>query len=119
MADIRPTITRTNSGDYLIEWASLTESDDAIAAQLPPASGPVTIQVAGTVGSEGAVSILGSNDGDNFIAPINEYNGTTALAALTAVGIIPLLAQTLYIKPDVSAGTGSTITVTIRVPARY
>ena len=119
MADIRPEIVRTNNGEYLISWIDLTESDTAIAAQLPPASGPVTVQVAGTFGESGAVSILASNDGANFVAPVNEYGGTTALAAVNAAGLFPLLAQARYIQPDVSAGTGSSVTVTIRVPARY
>ena len=69
------------------------------------------VQVSGTFGAAGSVSIQGSNDGSNW-AVLNNAQGTAA--TFTAAGIKQIVELPRYVRPFVTAGDGTTsLTVTM------
>lgn len=112
MAEIAHTTTRTQNGDTLYTWASVTESDTFEEVNLSgKAFKSVCIQVGGTFGSA-TVVVNGSND-DSVYAGLDDLGGTAisvTAAAVTNIGDTPL-----YIKPAASGGTGQSLTVKMLV----
>jgi hypothetical protein len=64
-----------------------------------------SLQVTGTFGAGGSVAVEGSNDGVNFYA-LSNPQGTTI--AVTAAGIVQIEEATVYVRPHVTAGDGTT-----------
>jgi hypothetical protein len=64
-----------------------------------------SIQVTGTFGAGGSVTLEGSNDGVNFAALTNPQ-GT--VIAITAAGIAQITEATVSVRPRVTAGDGTT-----------
>jgi hypothetical protein len=61
----------------------------------------------GTFGVGGSVAIEGSNDGDNWFA-LTKDDASTAIALTAASPGAGILENTLYIRPRVTAGDGTT-----------
>lgn len=64
-----------------------------------------SVQVTGTFGVGGTISLQGSNDGTNYVA-LNDSQGDAI--TLTAAGLVDIQELTRYIRPFVSAGDGTT-----------
>lgn len=89
----------------LFTWAPLTTSGD-VGAQVDygPGAGGRSIQVTGTFGTSGSVSIEGSNDGQNWYV-LNDLSG--AALTFTSAGLKGVREDTLYLRPHLTAGTGT------------
>ena len=73
-----------------------------------------SVQVIGTVGAGGSVNIQGSNDGVNW-ATLTEA-GTTSTLGTMAPGIKQIYENTLFVRPSVVSGDGTTsLTVILTV----
>jgi hypothetical protein len=69
------------------------------------------VQVSGTFGAAGSATIEGSNDNTNWF-PLHDPAG--AALTITAAGLKEILENPLYIRPNVTAGDGTTaLTVTL------
>lgn len=111
MAVRNPTITSQNSGQ-LIQWTGLLNGDTGLPVDCN-AFGDRSIQVTGTFGAGGSVRPEGSNDGTTF-AQLRDP--TSTLMALTATDLKQILECSNFIRPNVTAGDGTTsLTVSVFV----
>ena len=81
---------------------------DTSAVLSIPAAGSVSLQVTGTFGAAGSVTIQGSNDGVNFVGLKDQSN---TLIAVTAAGIASTNQICAFYRAGVTAGDGSTALV--------
>lgn len=94
----------------LMTWSGLLNGDTGSAAQWVDFSDRC-IQVAGTFGTGGSVTIQGSNDGTNW-APLSDPQGNAL--TFTSSKIEQALELPRYVRPIVTAGDGTTnLAVTI------
>lgn len=87
-------------------WLNLLNGE----AGLPDSSGRMSdksVQVTGTFGAGGSVTIQGSNDGGTTWHTLNQPDGTTPLT-FTASGLEHVLENPELIRPIVTAGDGTT-----------
>lgn len=124
MANITPTV-QTMGGPVgqpapivVATWGPMANGD--VGLPLGVTVGPnvgiyadISVQVFGTFGTGGSVAFEGSNDGTHWAALHNP--GETTIA-ITSAGIQAVLENTLYTRPDVTAGDGNT---TLTVVAMY
>ena len=98
--------TRTDSFGYavLYTWSGLLNGDTGAAVEMPE-YGDRTFQVTGTFGTGGTVVLQGSNDGSNW-ASITDPQGNAI--SKTAAAIETAMETPRYIRPNVTAGDGST-----------
>lgn len=88
----------------LVTWAALLNGDDGSPAELS-AYADRTIQLDGTFGAGGSITVQGSNDNSNWFA-LTDPQGvaiTKTAAALKTITEVPR-----YIRPIVTAGDGTT-----------
>lgn len=98
-------------------WALLTTTNDIGAAFQSAVWSDRSVQVTGTFGAGGNVKILGSNDGTNY-AILTDPQGNAL--DITAAKIEQITEVTQFIKPQVTAGDGTTsVTVTILAVRKY
>ena len=64
-----------------------------------------SVQITGTFGSGGTVVIEGSDDGTNYETLNDLQDGALSI---TAAGLYEVQEHTRYIRPDVTAGDGTT-----------
>lgn len=91
----------------LVTWSGLLNLDTGEAYEAAEFADRAA-QVTGTFGVGGTVSIEGSNDGTNW-AILADPQGTPL--TFTATKIEQLLESPRYIRPNVTAGDGSTALV--------
>lgn len=94
----------------LITWTPLANGDTG-SPVIEAEFSDRTVQVTGTFGVGGSVTLEGSNDGVNFVALTDPQGNaiTKTAAAIEAVQEGPK-----YMRPNVTAGDGTTaLTVTI------
>ena len=103
-----PTIDRTtHRNSILATWSGLANGDTGAPIQ-EPAFADRTVQISGTFGSGGSITLQGSNDGTNFVALTDgQGNAVTKLAA--AMEVIEECPR--YVRPSVTAGDGTTALV--------
>lgn len=71
-----------------------------------------SVEIEGTIGAGGSVQIEGSNDGTNY--RVLHDTGLNNLVFTSTGKLSAVLEATLYIRPNVTAGDGTTaITVTL------
>jgi hypothetical protein len=105
--------TRALSGLWLTKgvhkttWTGLLLNDDG-AGQSSPQLVDRTIQVLGTFGAGGSVSIEGSNDGGTTWAVLNDSRGEGNAMTFTGADVRTLLENPQLIRPRVTAGDGTT-----------
>lgn len=91
-------------------WTGLLNSDTGLpqtGASLPDKS----VQVSGTFGAGGSVSIRGSNDGSTYFT-LTDPQGNAL--TFTANGMEQISENPKFMRPEVTAGDGTTsLTVTI------
>jgi hypothetical protein len=91
-------------GVYLATWSGLA-SGEIGEPQSGPKNADRSVQVDGTFGVGGSVSIEGSNDGTNWFTLTDQAG--VALSFTTA-GIRSVLQASVYIRPKVAGGDGTT-----------
>lgn len=110
MATITPTHDGKGGGVVAVTWTPLANGDSGKAAGLS-ANPDKSVQVTGTFGTGGSVNLEGSNDGTNWEI-LNDALGNAI--TLTAAGLVSVLENPLYVRPNVTAGDGTTsLTVTV------
>lgn len=105
-----------NNDGYVIQWGPMLEGDTAVP--ILEASSVVgfadrSVQVEGTFGAGGTITIQGSNDGKNF----ETLNDPSSVAlSFTSAKIKAVLEATRQIVPALSGGDGTTsLTVSLFV----
>lgn len=93
-----------NGPAHLVTWASMANGDTGAPIQQLALSDR-TVQVVGTFGVGGSVTLKGSNDGTNYVALTDPQGNaiTMTAAGLEAVSELPR-----YVRPEVTAGDGTT-----------
>lgn len=88
----------------LVTWTGLLNGDTGSAVGLANFADK-TMQVTGTFGSGGSVTMQGSNDGTNWFTLVDPQGN--ALTKTSAAGEL-ILENPVYIRPNVTAGDGTT-----------
>jgi hypothetical protein len=99
-----------NMHGALVVWTGLLNGDDGSAVEGCDYADR-TVQINGTFGSGGSVTLQGSNDGTNWYA-LTDPQGNAITK--TAAGLEVIAEGPRYIRPLVTAGDGATsLTVTL------
>lgn len=85
-------------------WSGLANGDDGAPAEFPLMSDR-TVQVFGTFGAGGSVTIEGSLDGVNFSTLTDPQGNQLTLGSAKVESIMEVVQ---YIRPRVTAGDGAT-----------
>lgn len=105
MTAIAATLYPVANGDcQQVTWLAIPNANEGYALEMP-ASADRSVQIDGTFGAGGSVSIQGSNDGATFYT-LNDAQG--AALTFTSAGLKQIVEVTRYIKPVVTAGDGTT-----------
>ena len=116
MAVIANTADRnTAAGMALFTWTPLTTGDTG-APITTGYSADLTIQVFGTFGGA-TVTFQGSNDGTNW-HPLTQRGGTANMAYTSAANHC-CNEMPAFIRPSVTGGTSTSVTVILAMSARY
>lgn len=91
-------------GINVTTWAAVPNGNQG-AAQSAPGYNDKCVHVIGTFGAAGSVAMEGSNDNVNW-APLHDTAGNAI--AITAFGLKQILENPIYIRPNVTAGDGTT-----------
>lgn len=104
---------------YRTTWSGLLNLDTGTPESVARFAA-ATVQVKGTFGAAGSVSIEGSNDGGTTWAIINDTRGEASPATFTAADVRRLNERPLLIRPNVTAGDGTTnLTVLITLSVDF
>lgn len=116
MATITATVSRPSRNldvkrQYAVaSWAAMANGDSGDAFALADFADK-SVQVAGTFGTGGTVVLQGSNDNTNW-ATLTDPQGSNL--SFTAAGLKAVGPATLYVRPAVTGGDGTTsLTVTL------
>ncbi len=115
MAVITPTSSDIGVGITKITWANMANGDTGRPVVMP-ASADKTVQVIGTLGAGGNCKIEGSNDEGTTYATLNDADG--AAADISALSIVLIRENPETIRPNISAGDGTTDLTVILVAKR-
>ena len=110
MPEISFTRNNITPGLVVFSWAAILPADTGMPVALNggfPLSG--SIQVIGTFGGA-TISLEGSNNGTDWV-PLRDVNN--ALISLGATGMLDFSVACLSIRPAITGGTGSSLTVLI------
>ena len=93
-------------GEYahVITWEGLLNGDTGSPIEMP-GSHIRSVQIVGTFGVGGSITIQGSNDGVNYVA-LTDPQGNALTK--TSAGLESVQELTKYIRPSVTAGDGTT-----------
>jgi hypothetical protein len=89
------------------DWIGPLANAEAGSAAKLARYGAKSAQATGTFGAGGSVAIEGSNDGTNWFA-LTKDDSSAAIALTAAAPGAGILENTLYIRPRVTAGDGTT-----------
>ena len=110
MASVIPTITKPSDNTVKVVWADIPYDAGTAANSTGVALHEMfsdfsdrSVQVAGTFGTGGSVTLYGSNDGTNYIA-LTDPQGNAITK--TAAGVEQVMEQALTMRPQVTAGDG-------------
>lgn len=113
MAVRNPTVQGAPNGQLngvLITWTGLLNGDTGAPYEGADFADR-TMQIAGTFGVGGSMTLEGSNDNANFVA-LTDPQGNAITK--TAAGLEVIEENPRYIRPNVTAGDGTTsLTVTV------
>ena len=96
--------TGDNAGCRFVTWTGLLNGDVGSPAELAAYSDQ-SVQLVGTLGTGGKCVIQGSNDGTNW-ATLNDPQGN--ILELTALKIEAIAELVRYVRPNITAGDGTT-----------
>ncbi|HEY8837230.1 MAG TPA: hypothetical protein VIO16_06010 [Dehalococcoidia bacterium] len=88
----------------VISWGPMVNGDTGTPVKRPDLVDR-SMQVTGTFGAGGSVAVEGSNDGVNYYA-LSNPQGT--VIAVTTAGIVQIEEATVFVRPHVTAGDGTT-----------
>lgn len=110
MAQITGETITTDSRYRTTSWDGLANGDTGKEVSTGAIDRP-TIQVSGTFGTGGAVTIEGSMDGVTWSALHRDGSGGTSGNELVvdAAGIVRARENPRYVRPNVTAGDGATV----------
>ena len=109
-----PDLYQRDAGVITATWATMANGDTGAPVQFDPFADR-SFQVTGTFGAGGSATLEGSNDGTNYFA-LRNPQGTTI--AITTAGLIQVLELTLWVRPHVTAGDGTTALVCVMMAGR-
>lgn len=96
-------------------WSGLLQSSSDVGAAVELPGADRTVQLSGTLGTGGAVTMQGSQDGTNW-GTLTDPAGNAIV--LNAIGALAQISEaTRYTRPSVTAGNGTTdlvVTLTSR-----
>jgi hypothetical protein len=93
------------AGGHLVTWSAIPNGQQGIGWSIGPFWATLTAQLTGTLGAGGSVTMEGSMDNTNW-GSLHQAGGT--VATLTALGLVSIVELPLYIRPNVTAGDGTT-----------
>ena len=93
-----------NTRTMIATWAGLANGDDGEWIKFSQYTDK-SVQVTGIFGAGGSVAIEGSNDGVNF-AVLNDPQGNPL--NFTSAKLLMVTEATLYVRPRVTGGDGTT-----------
>lgn len=101
-----------------VQWTGLTSATSDVGSAVKFGSWKDrTVQVTGTFGAGGSVSLKGSNDGGTTWATLTDANN--AALTFTSTGLKAITELPYEIRPEVTAGDGTTsLTVTVAMQGR-
>ena len=105
MATVTATFAEHPGTTYMHTWSNLTTTNQDGSPISIPGAADRTIQMIGTLGTGGVITMQGSNDGTNW-ATLTDFQD--ADMALGALGIFIIAEAPLWIRPLNTAGDGST-----------
>lgn len=108
---IRPLINANvggGSSSRLITWTALANGDIGKPFEFPDYGGDACVSFEGTFGVGGSVKFEGSNDGTNYYTLTNPQG---VAIVKTAGGLSLITEAPRYVRPNVTAGDGSTAIV--------
>lgn len=94
-------------GVYQATWTGLLNTDVGDGISLAVFDS-YNVQVKGTVGAGGTVVIEGSNDAGSTYAGLNDTRGESNALSFTAADIRAGLERPALLRPNVTAGDGTT-----------
>lgn len=108
MALIAPTITNNLTSDrvHIITW--VTTAADTFTSVEIPGSADRSVQMSGTWNSS-TIVLEGSNDGTTWFTLNDPFSNAISF---TADGLKQITEITRYIRPRISAGTPTSVTIT-------
>lgn len=110
----------TDDGLYVIEWAGLLNGDTGEPVRLPFYAGDKTVQVIGTFGVGGNINMEGSNaDAPGASDWGQVHDAAVVLMALSTTVPFVIAETTMWVRPKVTAGDGTTdLTCIIVAPVK-
>lgn len=121
MATVAPTFGKEMNNTLVITWASLSStntSGDAVPPQRLADYADRSVQIIGTTGAA-TIKFQGSNDGTNYVSLTDPQGNVIEKASLTASSALEqVMENTLYVKPVVTSGDGSTAITVVLVARR-
>lgn len=106
-----------NDKYWLHTWPNLDNTDTGRPVRKSDLA-VKTVQVTGTFGAGGEVTIQGSNDGTTWFTMTTTDATGAAAATFSAAGGAKLVENPRYIRPNITGGDGTTdLTVTIGASA--
>ena len=109
-----PDLYLRDAGIIIATWAAMANGDTGVPIQFD-AFADRSFQVTGTFGAAGSATLEGSNDNVNWFA-LRNPQGT--VIAQTAAGLVQVLELTLWVRPHVTAGDGTTALIAAMVGGR-
>ena len=108
MATRTGVLTKDEGGKVTMTWEGLLRSSTDVGSGLNPgAVNGLTCQLIGTLGTGGAITMQGSNDGGTTWGTLQDPAGTAIV--MDAIGEMFLIAgRPGLIRPNATAGDGST-----------
>ena len=114
---IPPVRTLDQRGVYTVEWTPLTNVNVDGSPVANTRFSDRSVQVSGTFGAGGTITMQGTNQVDGAGLPINWatlFDQAGAALTFTAAGLKTVLQVSRFIRPLESAGDGTTsLTVTL------
>lgn len=104
---VTPLVRQDNQGGrncMTATWTAMANGDTGAPVEAGDYA-DCSVQVTGTFGAGGSVTIEGSNDGTNFVALKDPYGNAMTL---TSAGLIVLQQAVKHRRPHVTAGDGTT-----------
>ena len=106
-------VTNVGKGVIKVTWSGLLNGDQGRAEDLTRYPDRAA-QLTGTLGAGGSVNVEGSNDGGTTYAILNDTRGEGNPITLTALDMRAVLENPALLRPNVTAGDGTTnLTLTI------
>jgi len=111
MSTITPTIDQSESDVIRVTWATMANGDIGSPVTYPQWADR-SVQIIGTFGAGGTVVIQGTNDGTNY-STLADVSGTAL--SFTAAGFETIMDVPWKIRPNVTAGDGTTSLTVVMV----